>query len=221
MVSIGAVVAQLVTVDSKLAAAVVTASRAQADADQAFARYEEAAQGSDHPEIRQAIADIRTASEKAAKVARLLNKTRKHVTNYINAIAPGAAPAEPLLPGSMPEGQRLVSETERRGRKGEAFLRQEVKKAADHEDGLKQGEQIVTAGSKGLLKMIKDERGPTQTTTVTPKSPSQPAERPQVDHPITAILMSIGAGIVGVKGTLNMIRNRRKRKLDGNQASHG
>ncbi|ROT31901.1 hypothetical protein [Micromonospora sp. HM5-17] len=220
-VSVGEVVAQLIAVDTRLAAAVVTIGRAQVDADRGHARYKEAGQGGGRSEIQQAIAEARTASEKSAKVARLIDDARRHLANYVNVIAPGAMPADVSRPEAMPDGERLVTETERRARKAEAFLRREIKKAADREDALKQGEEAVTTGVKGLLEMIRDQRGPTQTTTATPRSHSQPVERLQAEHPVTAVVVAIGAGVVGVKGTLNMIRRRRERKLHGDQAGDG
>jgi hypothetical protein len=115
----------------------VTASRAEADADHAHARYSEAGRGGDHPKIRQAIADARTASEKSAEIARLLSNVQRNISNYVNVIAPGAAPAGRASAEATPDGKRLVGESEARARKGEAFLRAEVKKADEREDALK------------------------------------------------------------------------------------
>ena len=118
-VSVGEVVAQLIAVDTRLAAAVVTIGRAQVDADRGHARYKEAGQGGGRSEIQQAIAEARTASEKSAKVARLIDDARRHLANYVNVIAPGAMPVDASRPNAMPDGERLVAETERRARKAE------------------------------------------------------------------------------------------------------
>ncbi|MEV4630432.1 hypothetical protein AB0J90_29630 [Micromonospora sp. NPDC049523] len=220
--SVGDVVAQLRAVLESLDAAVVTALRAQADADQAKAHFTEVATGTDHSKIRAAVTASQTASEKVARYARLLAKANESLTIYLNTIAPGSAPTHQASDGTAPSGERLVAEAENASSGVAAFLRRQVKKADDTQDTLKQVEQAVTTGLKELLREYKEGPGPTANTTATtsPGADTQVA-RPTVDHPVAGVVMAVGAVAVGTKGLWNMIKKRRERKHDEDQARDG
>ncbi|MEO3819640.1 hypothetical protein [Plantactinospora sp. B24E8] len=215
--SVAEVVAQLLHVRERLAAAAITATRAQADAEEAHGRYAEAASGSDHPQLQQALADISTASEKAARLARLLTEARTRFTAYINKIAPGSAQDSDVSEAEMPSGERLLSEAERRGRKADMIWRKQLQKAEDTESTLKQ----VEDGGKAVLSYFRQQQSPpgaTSTGTTAPK-PAPAQERPQIDNPVTAAIVATGAIAVAAKSTWDHIKKRRERKkADDDQA---
>jgi hypothetical protein len=66
------IVTQLKAANEKLDTAASTATRAQADAQQAHTHYDNAGRGSTHPAIKGAKTESTTAAEKAGKVGRLL-----------------------------------------------------------------------------------------------------------------------------------------------------
>ncbi|WP_327032537.1 hypothetical protein [Micromonospora ureilytica] len=108
------------------------------DAEQALAHLAGAQQGSSDQRLRAAVADTEVARDKSRRYARLLADAARHVTRYVNTIAPpGAATSGPAEEDAFPSGERLVEEAEGRSRKAEAFLRRHVKKADDSEDTLK------------------------------------------------------------------------------------
>lgn len=204
------VVARILDVRNRLAEAAVTATRVGADAGQADRQYREAARGTDHPQLQEALTDIRMASEKAAKTARLLTEAQTHLTRYLNKIAPGTAPEQDVHESEMPSGERLVSEAERRGRKADILWRKQVRNAGDTEDTLKQ----VEDGGKAVFNFFRQQPSPpgtTSTGTVAPK-PDQQHGRPQVDNPVTAVVMATGAIAVAAKSVWNYARARRARK---------
>jgi hypothetical protein len=210
-----AVVAQLLDVRARLAASAVTAIRARADADQALAHYREASRGTDHPAMKQALADLMTAIDKAAKVGRVLTDAREHLTSYLNRIAPGSSskddrPSE-LAP---PSGEDLVRDAERRGRRADAAWRKQVQRADDTEDSLKSAE----AGGKAVFNYFKRQEDPPGSTgsATTTASPSPIQHHAQVEHPVTAVIMAAGALAVATKSVWHHVRNRRKRKRDHN-----
>lgn len=220
--SVGDVVAQLRAVLECLDAAVVTTLRAQADADQATAHFTEAAKGTDHSKIRAAITASHTASEKTARYARLLAKANESLTTYLNTIAPGSVPTHQAADDVTPSGERLVAEAENASSGVGAFLRRQVKKADDTQDTLKQAEQAVTTGFKELLKEYKEGPGPAANTrSTTAPVADTPVERPTSEHPVTAVIMAVGAVAVGTKGLWNMVKNHRERKRNENQARDG
>jgi hypothetical protein len=209
--SVADIVAQLLQVRERLAAAAVTTMRAQADAEHAHGRYSEAGSGTEHPQIREAITDIRTASDKAARAARLLNEARSHLTKYLNKIAPGSANDSDVSDAEMPSGERLLSEAERRGRKADIIWRKQVKKAEDTESTLKQ----VEDGGKAVFSYFRQQQNPGTTSAGTsPPKPPPPQDRPQVDNPITAAIMATGAVAVAAKAAWNHIRKQRERKRE-------
>jgi hypothetical protein len=214
--SIAELVAQLLAVRGKLDAAAVTALRARTDAEVALARLIEVQRGSSDHRLRAAVADAEVARDKAGRYARLLAEAASYITAYVNTIAPGAAPTEPDDVAS-PSGDRLVEETEGRIRKGEAFLRRHVKKADDTEDTLKKTEQAITTGFRELQKGLKGS-GSSGGTTTTAADPGTPVDRPQLEHPVTSVIMAAGAVVVGLRGIWNMVKKHRERKRSDEQS---
>ncbi|MEU1585343.1 hypothetical protein [Micromonospora sp. NPDC005710] len=208
--SIGELVAQLLAVRGKLDAAAVTALRAQTDAEQALTHLTAVRKGSDDRLLRAAATDAEVARDKAGRYARLLAVAARHITAYVNTIAPGAASSE-AGDATVPSGERLVEEAEARSRKAEAFLRRHVRKADDSEDTLKQTEQAVTTGLRELQKSLKG-GGSSGSTASTSTNPGTPVDRPQLEHPATSVIMAAGAVVVGLRGVWNMVKKRRERK---------
>ncbi|MFF0719429.1 hypothetical protein [Micromonospora sp. NPDC003816] len=213
--SIAELVAQLLAVQQKLDAAAVTALRARTDAEVALARLVEVQRGTNDQRLRAAVADAEVARDKAGRYARLLSEAARHITAYVNTIAPGAAPTGPSDAAS-PSGDRLVEETEGRSRKGEAFLRRHIKKADDTEDTLKQAEQAITTGFRELQKGLKGS-GSSGSTASTGVDPGTPIDRPQLEHPVTSVIMAAGAVVVGFRGVWSMVKKHRERKRSDEQ----
>ncbi|MFY1690814.1 hypothetical protein [Plantactinospora sp. WMMB782] len=209
------VVAQLHEVRQRLAAAAVTATRAQADAEHAQRRYAEAASGTEHPHMQEALRDIRTAGEKAARIARLLTNARSHFTSYLGRIAPGSASDPDVSEAETPSGDRLLSEAERRGRKADIIWRKQMQKAEDTDSTLK---QIEDAG-KAVFKYFRQQQNPPGTTTTGTAAPKPPShqERPQIDNPVTASIMATGAIAVAAKSVWNNVRKQREKKRHDDQ----
>ncbi|WP_433130300.1 hypothetical protein ACQPWW_06995 [Micromonospora sp. CA-240977] len=208
--SIAELIAQLLAVRGKLDAAAVTALRARTDAEQALTHLAEVQRGSSDQRLRAAITDAEVARDKAGRYARLLADAARHISGYVNTIAPGAATSGPEDAAS-PSGERLVEEAEGRSRKAEAFLRRHVKKADDSEDTLKRTEQSITTGLRELQKSIKGS-GSSGSTTSTSANPGPPVDRPQLEHPVTSVIMAAGAVVVGLRGVWNMAKKRSERK---------
>ncbi|MBM0203695.1 hypothetical protein JNW90_11670 [Micromonospora sp. STR1s_5] len=213
--SIAEVVAQLLAVREKLDTAAVTALRARTDAEQALAHLAGVQRGSADRGLSAAVADAKVARDKAGRYARLLAEAARHITVYVNTIAPGAASSGPVNEAS-PSGERLVEEAEGRSRKAEAFLRRHIRKADDSEDTLKQTEQSITTGLRELQKSFKGS-GSSGSTTSTSASPGTPVDRPQLEHPVTSVIMAAGAVVVGLRGVWNMAKKRRERKQSDEQ----
>lgn len=208
--SAGEVVALLRQAIEHLDRAAATAMRAQADADQAHARYAEAARGTNHSRIRQATDESRTASEKAGKVARLLAEAATHLANYSNLIDPGSGPVRLASDQAKPSGEELVQEAERRARRADAAWRKQVRQAGDTEDTLKNAE----SGGRAVFNHFKRQPKPPGGTSAGTTAPlPEPAlERPNLDHPVTAVVMAAGALAVATKSIWNHFRNRQPRK---------
>ncbi|RZT83051.1 hypothetical protein EV382_6371 [Micromonospora violae] len=213
--SIGELVAQLLVVREQLDAAAVTALRARTDAEQALTLLNDVRRGSNDHQLREAATDAEVARDKSGRYARLLATAARHITQYLNTIAPGAASSGPDDAAS-PSGERLVEEAEGRSSKAEAFLRRHVKKADDSEDTLKQTEQSITTGLRELQKSLKGS-GSTGSTTSAPANPGAPAEGPPLEHPVTSVIMAAGAVVVGLRGVWKMAKNRRERKRSDEQ----
>ncbi|MBF9135083.1 hypothetical protein I0C86_40100 [Plantactinospora sp. S1510] len=215
MSSVGEVVAQLREVIERLDRSVVAAGRVQADAVQAQSYFAEVGQGTDHPRIRQAVGESRTAGEKAGKVARLLAEAGSHLAAYVNVIAPGSAPSRDRATDSLPTGDQLVREAEDKGNNADRFIRRHVKKADQTEGNLQNAEAVATEGLKKLVKIYKSQPGSTGTHAPAPQPP--PIDRPQVEHPGTAMVIAAGAAAVGVRRIWIKIKDRRERKTRGSQ----
>ncbi|MEE6260815.1 hypothetical protein [Plantactinospora sonchi] len=178
------VVAQLLHVRERLAAAAVTSMRAKADADQAHQRYAEAAQGTEHPQIREALTDMRTASEKAAKTARLLTEARARLTTYLNRIAPGSASESDVSDAETPSGEQLLGEAERRGDSASsigAFL----SRTSRNIENIQETGKTATEVAQNTIKVIKDVVKPpgAQTASAATRPPSQPPLIQRIDVP--------------------------------------
>jgi hypothetical protein len=209
------VIARLKAAIEKLDTATITATRAQADAQQAHTHYADAGRGSTHPAIEGAKMESTTAAEKAGKVGRLLAETSTHLTAYVNTIAPGSI-STGQSGAAMPSGEQLVSEAERRGRRADIAWRKQVKKAEDIEGNLQKAED----GAKEVIGFIKQKMSPpggTSTGTVA-EPPALPPDRPQIDHPVTAAVMAAGALAVVARSVWNHGKTRRARKHDDDQA---
>ncbi|GAA2184395.1 hypothetical protein GCM10009848_09600 [Micromonospora lupini] len=155
-----------------------------------------------------AVADAEVARDKAGRYARLLADAARHITGYVNTIAPGAASSGPDDAAS-PSGERLVTEAERRGRRADIAWRKQVQKADNTEDNLKKAE----TNAKEVFKFFKQQQdGGTSGTTSPQSTPAH--ERPQVDSPVTAVVMAAGALAVTAKAIWNHGKARRARKRD-------
>jgi hypothetical protein len=212
------VIRQLKAAIEKLDTAAITATRAQADALQAHTHYTDAGRGSNHPAIQAAQTESTTAAAKAGKVGRLLAETSTHLTTYVNTIAPGTIPTGQSTETTLPTGEQLVATAPSKGGKAEAFLRRYVKKADDTEDNLHEAENAVTTGVREIFQGAKDGPGSSGNVTSTGQpTVATPVERPQLEHPVTAVIMAAGAVVVGVRGLSNLIKKHREEKNDGDQ----
>ncbi|TCB95581.1 hypothetical protein E0H26_19150 [Micromonospora zingiberis] len=210
--NIGDLVARLLAIRAELDAAAVTALRAQADAEQAAAHLDGVRQGSNDYGLRSAAEDAKVARDKAGRYARLLAQAARHITRYINTIAPSAASTEPAAEDASPSGERVLTEAERRGRRADVAWRKQVKKADDIEDGLKNAE----TSAREIFKFFKqqgDGNGGSTSGTTNPE-PVPVQERPHVDNPVTAAVMAAGALAVTVKAIWNHGKTRRARERD-------
>jgi hypothetical protein len=197
-VSVGDVVAELRAVLDRLDSAAITATRAQADAEQAHRLYSEAAQGTDHPRIRQAVVDSRTAGEKAGKMARLVADAADHLTAYVNAIAPGSMPDRTSVAG--PSGEELVQDATKRSesrRNVDAFFKTAVRKVEDVQDTGKTFTELTEQG----FKIFGNRSGPSggvASGTGTPSSAGQPAPPPKAEVSDTVGNLLVVGIVVGV-----------------------
>ncbi|MEU8210722.1 hypothetical protein AB0B85_16170 [Micromonospora sp. NPDC049044] len=207
--SIAEVVAQLLAVRGKLDTAAVTALRARTDAEQALAHLAGVQRGSADRGLSAAVADAEVARDKAGRYARLLAEAARHITGYVNTIAPGAAPTEPAGGDASPTGERLLTEAERRGRRADIAWRKQVQKADNTEDSLKNAE----TNAKAVLKFFKQQQERPTSGTTSPQ-PTPAHERPQVDNPVTAVVMAAGALAVTAKAIWNHGKARRARERD-------
>ncbi|MGI5145926.1 hypothetical protein ACQEVC_05920 [Plantactinospora sp. CA-294935] len=215
MSDIGGVVAQLRVITERLDGSAVMASRVQAETREANAQFTEAGRGTAHPAIRQAVSESRTADEKAGKVARLLSEAAGHLAAYMQVIAPGSAPSRHRASEGPPSGEHLVREAEDKGGNVDRFIRRHVKKADQTEGNLQNAETVATDGVKKLFSIYKGKPGSTGTETSAPQPP--PIDRPQVEHPATAVIISVGAAAVGIRRAWAKMKQRRGRKARGDQ----
>ncbi|MFY1700725.1 hypothetical protein ACN28G_03080 [Micromonospora sp. WMMA1923] len=208
------VVAQLRTAVDQLDALAVRAAHAAGDITQGQDRIAQVGSGSGHPALRAALGQSRTAADQAGTVGRLASSAAGHLARYANVIAPGSIGE----PGeyTIPSGEDVVSESESRGSKAEAFLRRHVKKAESTEGNLQDAEKAVTAGLRDLAQQVKGGPGSTATSTTQPH-PATPADRPQLDHPVASVIMAAGAVVVGLRGLWNVTKRTRERRRHGGQ----
>lgn len=197
--SVGDVVAQLLAVLRSLDTAAVTALRAQADADQAEAHFAEVARGTDHIHIRQAITASHTASEKAARYARLLAKANESLTAYINKIAPGSTPTQQAAEAAVPSGEQLLQETVERSntrRNIDGYLSRMARDAENLQDTAKTSTEAVQQGVN-IVRNRPSPPGLQQAETGTPSTPV-PTPRPKIDAPDAAGNIVVVALITGI-----------------------
>src|SRR5262245_25307636 len=98
------VLAELRELLTAIDAAAVEAKHAQSDAIEAAGNYQQAAKGTDHPDMDQAIVNTQAAANKAFTTAELLAKAANAFADYINTIAPGTVPARYSAPDATPDG---------------------------------------------------------------------------------------------------------------------
>jgi len=203
-----AVVAQLLDVRNRLAKAAVTALRAQTDAVEAHGKYEEAGKSSNHRDILAAVTNIRTAGEKAGKVARLLGEAEEYIVKFINTIAPGSATS---TPEAMPSGEELVAEAAARERRASRYHRKATEAAANNAEKLQKAEKATTE----VVSMVKDRLRPgdTQASVFSPaKPPVTPSHVPKSSHPVADAVLAAAAVSVAVRAITQSVRKRRERK---------
>lgn len=217
--SVADVVAELLAVRERLAAAALIATRAGAEAEQAQSHYSEAGRGTDGGAIRAAVTNVGEAVDKSAKVARLLETARSRLAVYLNRIAPGSVPDQDVGPSAMPSGERLVTEADRRAeaRRGAAgFLQRAVRDAEGWKDATK---SLTELGDKGVrIFQARPAGPPAGQSTAQPTTPSvvRPEVRPKVEAPDAVsqlVILGIAAGVVTQKAE-ELIRRRIKRWRD-------
>ncbi|MET7947568.1 hypothetical protein [Micromonospora sp. NPDC005324] len=207
--NIAALVAQLLATREKLDDAAITALRARTDAEQAVTHLTAITRGSSDRRVSAAVADAEVARDKAGRYARLLADAARHITAYVNTIAPGAASSGPVGEDASPSGERLVTEAERRGRRADIAWRKQVQKADTTEDSLKNAE----TSAKEVFKFFKQQKDGGTSGTTSPR-PTPAHDQPQVDNPVTAAVMAAGALAVTAKAVWNHGKARRARKRD-------
>jgi len=208
MASIGDVVAQLNAVIADADRGAIAAARAEVDARAAHEKFAHVAQGSNDPALRRAVAESQIAADKLAKLVRHLSAAADAFTAYVNTIAPGSAPARPSA--TAPTGDYIVKDAERRTSKADAAWRTHVRKADDIADSLKKTESTATSAFKYATR--KFDPPSTASTKAMPGMPQvRPLESPQIENPITAMVMATAALAVAVKGSLKYIRKREER----------
>ncbi|GIG86635.1 hypothetical protein [Plantactinospora endophytica] len=188
------VVAQLLDLRKRLAASAVTAMRANAHAEQSQRHYHEAAQGTERTQLEEAITDIQTAGEKSARIARLLDKARKHFEDYLDTIAPGSIPDHDVVDGAMPSGERVLGESEQRSDSAPgvgAFMRRMSRNVESLQDAGKSATEVAQTTIKILKGPLKPP-GTQCTSTAKPPPSSSPAQQ-KIDAPEAAgHLVAIG-----------------------------
>lgn len=212
------VVAQLSEVRERLAAGAMVAMRAKADAEQAHQKYVEAATGTAHPQLQEAITDIRAAAEKAARTARLLTKARAHFTTYLNKIAPGSASDSDVSAAELPSGEDLVGEAQRRADSSSnvgAFLNRMSRKVEEIQDAGKSATEVAQA----TIRVIKSPFKPpaAQATSTATRSPAQPTFLQRIDAPETVghiLVLGVLAGL-SIRKTTHLARTAIERFRSG------
>lgn len=209
MTSLGDVVRHLLAVREGLDEAALTAMRAKADAEQTLVHLTNIRRGSGDQRLATAVSDAEVARDKAGRYARLLADAARHITAYMNDVVPGSAPTGPAKQAT-PSGDRLVAEAGSRGRRADIAWRRQVQKADSTEDSLKNAEANATEMFKLLKHQHRNQGGSATGSGSTPHIPVQ--ERPQVDSPVTAVVMAAGALAVVARTVWNHGQARRKKR---------
>jgi hypothetical protein len=219
MSSVGDVIAQLRHVIERLDRAAVAVSGTQEDATRAHSLLTEVAHGTNHRQMRRAISESQIAGAKAGKVARLLGEAAAHFSAYADLIAPGSGLSRGQATEGPPSGDELLRQAEEKGSGVDRFIRRHVKKLDETEGNLQKAETAATEGVKKLFKVYKGQSGSTaaQVSVQQPK----PVDRPQLEHPVTAVIIAGGAVAIGVKKLWEKHKKRHEGKAHGDQAGDG
>lgn len=198
------VVAQLRELITEIDKTAVMAMSAQEKAREACGSYQEAATGTDHPEMRSAVADARTAGEKAGKVARLLAEAANAFSDYLNEIAPGSAPSRRHAADVMPTGEDLwaAAREEGGGKKFGKFTRKLSNSASD-----------LGGAAKNLVQFV-ERIPPGSTGTVKPATeaiPDTPAASPS---DLVGQLIVVGAIAAAVGQKIGKFVEKKRGKTD-------
>ncbi|MEV4755331.1 hypothetical protein AB0J86_09490 [Micromonospora sp. NPDC049559] len=200
MSQIEEIVAQLRSATETLDAASVTALRAEADARQAQARFDEAGTGSGHRDITAAFTESRTAAEKAAKVGRLIAEATRHIATYANTINPGSMPGGQASELATPSGEQLLTEAVQREsarRNVGSFLGTLTRKVEDVQDHT----QKTVAAIRKATEFIRGPDGPSGSVkagTTTPTVGTPAGQSPKIDAPEAAghlVVVGLVAGV--------------------------
>lgn len=192
--------------------AAVAAMHAQADTADARDTYQQAARGTDHPRMNQAITNAQTATDKAGKTARLLAEAANAFADYINTIAPGTVPARYSAPDATPDGEALLSGAEARARRADAATREQVKSIGDTQDTL---ENLEKGGrtSLGFFKRLPTPpSGESSTSLPTDTAVFRQAPQDAPDNVITAVAMTLVSTAAAVKTVWDFQRKQRTKE---------
>ncbi|MGC5332225.1 hypothetical protein [Micromonospora sp. DT62] len=214
------VVAQLRSTVNQLDGLAVRATRAAEDVGQGNALYAEVSRGTGHPQLRAAVTHSRTGVDKAHRLARLSSEAAKHVSAYLNAIAPGSAPQQATSEAVHPSGEELLADSDRRDlarAKTRGFLNRSVRRA----DEAQEQASSATDALQQWAKALRDLNGPSGTHsagTSTPPAPG-PTPQPKIDGAEAAgnlVVVGLLAGVAthrvtGVIGKWIARFNRRER----------
>ncbi|MFV2105904.1 hypothetical protein [Micromonospora sp. LOL_015] len=198
------VIAQMRRAKDQLAEAAVTAMRAKADFDEAYKLYFQLSEGSANPNISRAASEAQTAAAKAGRYANLLDRAQRHYQAYFARVAPAAGFNEP---SGMPSGESLLSDSDRRRRRQDAFWNRQVQKADDIQDAFANAE----THAKAIFKSLPEPPGATSSNPVKVE-PAHGVDRVEVDNPITAAAMAAGAMAVAARSIWQGAKKRRERK---------
>jgi hypothetical protein len=207
--AIAAVADQLRKVIEGADRAAVHAMRAKTDAEQGRVTFAEAGRGTDHPDIREAISTVHTASQKLGKTARLLAEAAEAFAMYLEVVVPGSGNALRAKADAMPSGEQLVDEA----REQENRLHSWLRKTGENADDIGDRAQSTSESAKTIFKLVRgDANPPTQSTT------SVPSATPHIENPpaessidaVSAIVVSAIAVSVAVKAIPNYWRKIRK-----------
>lgn len=172
------VVVQLRSTIDRLDAITVQATRAASDVAEGHTRYATLGKGTDHPRLRAAVSQSRTAADKAHRLARLSSDAARNVADFLNAIAPGAAPRSREAASGPPAGEDLLTDSDRRDLardRARAWVTRSLRKA----DDLKENASSATDKTQKLIKVFTDPKGPSGTQSAGTGTPTVPASAPR------------------------------------------